>query len=171
MLKWKLLFLRPLCGLIFDDVSFFGPRLLPNEVIYSRLGGRTASLMMLVFKEEKIFVSLKKNENKELKKFWKHTSVTTLSYSNLIEKHFSVHFNMEALELGTETLYLLHGINYDANEESGLGQGRVYATPTFLGQQNIVRHDFVEVKIKEKPTERGLNPEVYYVSPGGTLYT
>jgi hypothetical protein len=94
-------------------------------------------------------VSLKKNENKELKKFWKHTSVTTLSYSNLIEKHFSVHFNMEALELGTETLYLLHGINYDANEESGLGQGRVYATPTFLGQQNIVRHDFVEVKIKD----------------------
>jgi hypothetical protein len=155
LLKTKLLFLKPLCRILFENdksIAYFGRRPCPKRVTYSRLGGKTASEMILLKRDDNLYVLYKGNEI-ALKEFWKHASITStrLSCKKLISDYLNV-FDEWLKGNNNFTLFLVHGVNYEANEESGIGRGRVYATPDFMCN-GIARHDFVEVKLLDDQDE------------------
>ena len=72
------------------------------------------------------------------------------SEPKFIREHVLGIFQKDLLENPNASLYLIQGMTYSANAESGLGKGHIYATTDFFGK---CRHDFVEVSVNIDGTE------------------
>ena len=145
-----LLSLKPLHDILLHDIPFFGPDLKPVGVRYSCIGGKRARFAQVTISTNSQIFILTKDEKTELKDYFKHNSLITMPYQQLVNDFFNQHFDINALKNPNNNhirLLLLDGINYEANEESGLGSGRVYATPRHQGGK-FPRHDFVVVKVQ-----------------------
>jgi hypothetical protein len=148
MLVTKLLSLGPLRDIIVDNIAHFGPPNCNAAVSYQRIGGKTAKSVEVVLVGDTVNVVVNRKELQDFKVFWKHASLTRNLTSRRLKQLLEgvIPVDTWGYKDSACSLFLISGINYSANEESGLGNGKFYATEDFNGRGP--RHDFVEVQLR-----------------------
>ncbi len=145
-----------------DDIRTFHPKLSPEYMSYRRIGGKKASVCSLLIKrlthvtpegieEVKYEIKVKSKTTKDamlFKEYATHNSLKMQSTKSIVRLLRSGGIDIEALIHDNAQLNILQGLKYEANIESGLGEGFIYATNNFNGTGKS-RHDFISLQLED----------------------
>jgi hypothetical protein len=101
------------------------------------------------------------NERVPLHDYVKHTAFWHRKKNILDMLADEVGVDIDRIVSGESRLYLVEGMTYSADEDSGLGKGHIHCTPRF-NLTDHPKHDFVEVDVevmeRNGTTSRGKQP-------------
>jgi hypothetical protein len=82
----------------------------------------------------------------DISEIFSHAAFSS-KHVNVIELLSDLGANIKDISEGKSKLWVLKGMTYEADDNSGLGKGQIHCTPNFGGTGNP-RHDFVEVDVE-----------------------